>query len=340
MGKKIIILIIVNLFFYFCYKIAYSSTNIKDSHDKWKQFYDEYKYSPFSYIEKFLPFSIEALFLKISNFEQKLSNFIQNIGYTNYDEEDSESDPLFKNETNITNLVLPSSSDSNYDNYFGHAIDEINIVSESVEYGYKLNLQSILREGLNKHKMVILFIFFVQQLHIFQSLKQKIDLNRIYLQGKNKTNIEGLEVTYEILFDYENIHEMFSLTNQFIDYHKDFGFFAYDELKKKEIPKISKSDKKMINLIINLRNKKIEDYYKLNEFEVEYFLNVFAKTVRCVNYLLMANSMYKKGLILYTRDTNILKVGFIAFSIIVNMIILLHYEDDIKVNKRKKYKYN
>ena len=339
MGKKIIILIIVNLFFYFCYKITYSSTNIKDNHDKWKQFYDEYKYSPFSYIENFLPFSIETIFLKISNFEQKLSNFIKNIGYTDYDEEDSESDPLFKNETNITNSVLPS-SDSNYDNYFGHAIDEINILSESVEYGYKLNLQSILREGLNKHKMIILLIFFVQQLHIFQSLKQKIDLNRIYLQGKNKTNIEGLEVTYEILFDYENIHEMFSLTNQFIDYHKDFGFFAYDELKKKEIPKISKSDKKMINLIINLRNKKIEDYYKLNEFEVEYFLNVFAKTVRCVNYLLMANSMYKKGLILYTRDTNILKVGFIAFSIIVNMIILLHYEDDIKVNKRKKYKYN
>lgn len=339
MVNKIIILIIVNLFFYFCYKITYSSTKIKNSHDKWKQFYDKYKYSPFSYIENILPFPTETLFLKISNFEQKLTNFIQNIGYTDYDEDDSESDPLFKNETNITNSVLPT-SESSYDNYFGHAIDEINILSESVEYGNKLNLQPIVKEGLNKNKMIILFIFFIQQLHIFQNLKQKIDLNRIYLQGKNKTNIEGLEITYEILFDYENIHEIFSLTNQFIDYHKDFGFFIYEELKKKEIPKISKSDKKIINLIINLRNKKIEDYYELNEFEVEYFLNVFAKTVRSVNYLGMANSLYKKGLIYYTRDTNSLKVGFIAVSLIVNMLILLHFDDDIKAKKRKKYKYN
>ena len=205
MAKKFFILIIFNIFSFICYKIANNSTKIKSNYEKWKQFYDKYKFAPFKYIENLLPFSPDYLFLKISNFETKLSIFIKNIGYTldNYDEDETEIDPLFNNITNInkTNFILPI-IDTNYDNYFDIAIDEMKILDDSFENKNKLNLKPILQKGLNRNKIILLFIFFIQQLHIFQNIKQKIDLNRIYLQGKNKTKIEDLEITYEILFDY------------------------------------------------------------------------------------------------------------------------------------------
>ena len=348
MKKKFFILIIFNILSFICYKIANNSTKIKSNYEKWKQFYDKYKFAPFKYIENLLPFSPDYLFLKISNFETKLSIFIKNIGYTldNYDEDETEIDPLFNNITiiNKTNFILPV-IDTNYDNYFDIAIDEMNILDDSFENKNKLNLKPILQKGLNRNKIILLFIFFIQQLHIFQNIKQKIDLNRIYLQGKNKTKIEDLEITYEILFDYENIHELFSLSNQFIEYHKDYGFFVFEDLKKENVPKLSKSEKRMINLIINLRNKNSEDYNTLNEFDIAYFLNIFERTVNSLNCLGMANSLYKKGIIYYKRDIHTLQIGFIAFTIFINLLIMIHYDDsddnNIKeIRRKKKYKYN
>ena len=89
-----------------------------------------------------------------------------------------------------------------YDNFFTHAIDEMNIIDKGVISENKININTILKEGINKNKIIILFIFFVQQLNIFQYLKQNIDLNKIYLLGKNRTNIERLENTYEIIFNF------------------------------------------------------------------------------------------------------------------------------------------
>ena len=83
--------------------------------------------------------------------------------------------------------------------------------------------------------------------------------------------------------------------NQFIDYHKDYGFFTFDELKNEKNPTISVSDKKMINMIFNLKNINYNEYKNLNDLELSLFLDIFEKTTRCVYYLGMSESLYKKG---------------------------------------------
>ena len=347
MIKKYILLIIINIISFILYKIAYNFTNIKESHQKWEDFYEKYKLSPFEYIDNYLPFSKDYLFSKISGFGEKLSFFIYNsaLSINDFEEDESDEIELFinnngKENENKTNLLLSESS-LNFEDFFVYAIDEINIIDNGVIFENKINIKEILEEGMNKNKIIVLFIFFVQQLNIFQNLKQNIDLNRIYLLGRNRTNIQRLEDIYEMLFNYEDIQEILLLSNQFIDYHKDYGFFKIEKLSSEKTAKISKKERKMINLVLNLKNKNLDEYKNLNDFELASFLEIFEKTVKSLNYLGMAEFSYKKGLTYYKRDSNTIKLGFLALTIFINIFILIHYEDeDNKKNKRKKYKYN
>jgi hypothetical protein len=339
MITKYHLLIIINLLFFIFFQIIYNKTNIKKNYVKWTNFYEKYKFSPFNYIENYLPFSSEYLFSKILSLKQKLSFFIFNTAYSINDFEDDETQLQIFNENKInkTKTIILSESDLKYDNFFNFAIYEINILENSVDEGNKINIIPILEEGLNKNKIIILFIFFVQQLNIFQHLKQNFNLNKIYLLGKNRTNIERIEMVYEMLFNYEDIQEISSLVNQFISYHKDYGFFIFDELKKEKSFKISESERQMINIVINLRNKNYEEYKNLNDFELALFLDIFEKTTRSLNSLGMAESSFKKALNYYKRDYTTLKIGFIALTIFINLMVIINYEEDNK-KKRKKYK--
>ena len=342
MIKKHYLLIILNILFFICYKIVYRTSNIKQNYEKWNQFYEDYKSPPFKYIENYLPFSVGYLFSKIWSFNQKLSYFIFNTEYSpdDFEENDSQIQLFNINETNKSNFLL-SESDLKYNDFFSHAIDEINTLDAAVDNGIKINIAKIMKNGFNKNKIIVLFIFFVQQLNIFQNLKQNFDLNKIYLFGKNKTNIEKLEIAYEALFNYEDIQEIISLSNQFIDYHKDFGFFILKELKEEKIPSISKSEKQLINIVINLNNKNSEEYKYLNDFELSLFLDILEKTSRSINYLGMTESSYKKGLTYYKTNSIILLIGFIVLNIFINIIIITHYEEGDKNKlKRKTYKLN
>jgi hypothetical protein len=342
MIKKPYLLMIINIVIFFCYKNILKVTNIKTNYEKWKQFYEKNNISPFSYIKNFLPFQMEELFIKISNFESKLSFFMINTGYNteNFEEEEESNQIELYNNTNNNNKIhsLLSTSDLNYENYYDHAIDEINIIEDAVENNDIVNIKTILEEGLNKNKVIILFMFFVEQLNIFKFLKQNFDLNKIYLLGRNRTRIERLEEAYEIIFNYEDLLEIIMYINQFIDYHKDYGFFTFDELKNEKNPTISVSDKKMINMIFNLKNINYNEYKNLNDLELSLFLDIFEKTTRCVYYLGMSESLYKKGKLYYNRDINTLRLGFIAFALFINIFIMMHYDDkEKKVIKRKKY---
>ena len=341
MINKKFLLIIINILCFICYKIAYNYTSIKSSYEKWNQFYEKYKYSPFNYIDNYLPFSKDYLFLKISNFCEKLSLFIYNSALSIKDYEENENEiQLYFNKTIDKKNLLISETDLKYDDFFIYAIDEMNILDNAVEGKNKIKIKLILEEGMNKNKIIILFIFFVQQLNIFQNLKQNINLNKIYLLGKNRTNIEKLENDYELLFNYEDIQEIISLSKQFIEYHKDYGFFFIDELKKEKI-EISQDEIKMINLVINLKNNNHENYKNLNDYELSSILDIFEKTARSLRYLAIAESSYKKGLTFYTRDSNILKLGFIALTFFIDVFIMVNYEDkDENIRKRKKYKFN
>ena len=115
--------------------------------------------------------------------------------------------------------------DTMYDNYFNYSIKEINILEDAVYNENVVNIKPILENGFDKNKIIILFIFFIQQFRIFQNLERNFDLNKIYYLQKNKTSIEQLELYYENLFNYEDNLELISLSQQFIEYHKDFGFF-------------------------------------------------------------------------------------------------------------------
>ena len=341
--KKFLLMIIINILSFICYKLAYNFSNIKTNYEKWHKFYEKYKFSPFNYIDNYLPFSKDYLFLKISNFCDKLSFFIYNsaLSIEDYEENENENEIqlFFSNNVNKTNLLI-SETDLKYDDFFIYAIDEMNILDNAVEGRNKIKIKSILEGGMNRNKIIILFIFFVQQLNIFQHLKQKIDLNKIYLLGRNRTNIEKLENDYEMLFNYEDIQEILSLSQQFIDYHKDYGFFFIDQLKKEKI-QISQNEIKMINIVINLKNKNFEEYKNLNDYELSSFLDIFEKTARSIKYLAIAESSYKKGYSFYTRDANILKLGFIALAFFINVFIMVNYEDkDTYIRKRKKYKFN
>ena len=90
MIKKNYLLIAINLISFICYKIAYNKTNIKSNYEKWKKFYEKYKFSPFNYIENYLPFSKDYLFTKISIFGQILSFFIYNSALSVDDFEEKE----------------------------------------------------------------------------------------------------------------------------------------------------------------------------------------------------------------------------------------------------------
>ena len=341
MIQKKILLIIINLLSFIGYKIAYNNTKIKSNYEKWNKFYDKYKFSPFNYIDNFLPFSKDYLFLKISNFCKKLSFFIYNsaLSIEDYEENENKLQLYFNNTINRINSLI-SETDLKYDDFFIYAIDEMKILDNAVDGINKINILNILEGAMNKNKIIILFIFFVQQLNIFQHLKQNIDLNKIYLLGRNRTNIEKLENDYEMLFNYEDIQEILSLSQQFIDYHKDYGFFFIDQLKKEKI-QISQNEIKMINIVINLKNKNFEEYKNLNDYELSSFLDIFEKTARSIKYLAIAESSYKKGYSFYTRDANILKLGFIALAFFINVFIMVNYEDkDTYIRKRKKYKFN
>ena len=344
METKFLILIIFNIFLFIFYKIILHSTKIKGNYDKWKEFYEKYNTPPFSYIDNLLPFSPDNMFFKISNFAKTLSFYIFNTGYNidDFEEEEFHLD-IFNNEkqyneTNITKYNM-NDIDIMYDNYFNHAINEINILEDSITNENILNIKPILENGFNKNKIIILFIFFIQQIQIFQMLEKNINLNKIYYFQKNKTNIEELEIYHENLFNYEDNIEIILLSKQFVEYHKDFGFFNFDELKKEKIPKITRAEKKMLDFFINLKHLDKEEFKNLNDFEVSNFLTLFERTVKSINYLGMANSLYKKAISYYNKDIFALRLGFLVLSIFVNMIILIHYSEDKKINHKKKKKY-
>ena len=320
------------------------STKIQGNYDKWKEFYEKYDSPPFSYIENLLPFSSDDLFFKISNFAKKLSFFITNTGYNieEFDEDDFHLDININSEqyikTNITKYKM-NDIDIMYDEYFNHSISEINILEDAITNENILNIKPILEKGLDKSKIIILFIFFIQQYQIFQSLERNFDLNKIYYLQKNKTNIEELETYQESLFNYEDNLEIILLSKQFVEYHKDYGFFNFDEFKKKKIPKITKAEKIMLDLFIKLKHMDKEEYKNLNDYELSNFLCLFERTVKSVNYLGMANSLYKKALPHYNKDIFSLRLAFIVFGIFVNSLISMYYSDDDKNIKRKnKYK--
>ena len=320
------------------------STKIQGNYDKWKEFYEKYDSPPFSYIENLLPFSSDDLFFKISNFAKKLSFFITNTGYNieEFDEDDFHLDININSEqyikTNITKYKM-NDIDIMYDEYFNHSINEINILEDAITNENILNIKPILEKGLDRNKIIILFIFFIQQYQIFQSLERNFDLNKIYYLQKNKTNIEELETYQESLFNYEDNLEILLLSKQFVEYHKDYGFFNFDEFKNKKIPKITKTEKIMLDLFIKLKHMDKEEYKNLNDYELSNFLCLFERTVKSVNYLGMANSLYKKALPHYNKDIFSLRLAFIVFGIFVNSLISMYYSDDDKNIKRKnKYK--
>ena len=341
MKTKFHILILFNILAYIVYRMILHSTKIQGNFDKWVEFYEKYNSPPFSYIEKLLPFSSDDLFFKISNLAKKLSFFITNAGYNieEFDDDDFHLDLNINIQQNIkTNITKYKMNDIDimYDEYFNHSINEINILEDAITNENILNIKPILENGLNKNKIIILFIFFIQQYQIFQFLDRNFDLNKIYYLQKNKTSIEELETYHESLFNYEDNLEIILLSKQFVEYHKDLGFFNFDELKKKKIPKITKTEKIMLDLFIKLKHMDKEEYKNLNDLELSYFLCLFERTVKSINYLGMANSLYKKAVPHYNKDIFVLRLAFIVFGIFVNSIILIHYSDDNKINKRKK----
>jgi len=320
------------------------STKIKEKYDKWKEFYEKYKSPPFGYVDKLLPFTPDHLFFKISNFVDKLSFFITNSGYNieEFEEDDFYFDKTIitapyiqQNQHNITKYLL-NEFDTMYDRYFNHSIYEINILEDAVRNENILHIKPVLENGFDKNKIIILFIFFVQQLQIFQLLERNFDLNKIYYLQRNKTRIEDLEYYQENLFNYEDNLEIMSKTNQFIEYHKDFGFFNFDELKREKIPKISKEDKKMLDFFIKLKHIDKDEYKNLNDLELSTFLYLFERTVKAINYLGMANSLYKNVYPQFDKDIIALRIGFIFLGLFANCIILVNYSDDEKRNKKKK----
>ena len=346
MTGKFRILIIFNTFLFICYEMILHSTNIKGKYDKWKEFYEKYKSPPFGYVDNFLPFTPDDLFFKISNFLEKLSFFITNSGYNieDFEEDDFSFDKTIittpfiqQNQQNITKYSM-TEFDTMYDKYFNHSINEINILEDAVLNENILNIKPILENGFNKNKIIILFIFFIQQMQIFQFLERNFDLNKIYYLQRNKTNIEELEFYQENLFNYEDNLEIISLSNQFIEYHKDFGFFNFDELKMEKIPKITKDEKKMVDLFIKLKHINKDEYKNLSDLELCSFLGLFERTVKAINYLGMANSLYKKAFPQFNKNIITLRLCFIFFGFCVNCIILVKYSDDEKTIKRRKNK--
>ena len=95
----------------------------------------------------------------------------------------------------------------------------------------------------------------------------------------------------------------------------------------------------MLDFFINLKHLGKEEFKNINDFEVSNFLSLFERTVKSINYLGMANSLYKKAVSYYNKDIFALRLGFLVLSIFVNMIILIHYSEDKKINHKKKKKY-
>ena len=336
------ILIIFNTLLFLCYKFILHKTSIKGNYDKWKEFYEKYNTPPFGYIDNLLPFTSDDLFFKISNFATKLSYFIFNTGYNidEYEEDDFHPD-LINNKDNIENNSNISKYEMNdfdtmYDNYFNYSIKEINILEDAVYNENVVNIKPILENGFDKNKIIILFIFFIQQFRIFQNLERNFDLNKIYYLQKNKTSIEQLELYYENLFNYEENLELISLSQQFIEYHKDFGFFNLNTLKKEKSPKITKTEKTMFDIFMRLRHLNKNEYRNLKDTELGYFLCLFERTVKSINYLGMANSLYKKVLPHFNKDIITLRLVFICIGIFFNGILMTNCFDDEENNKRKK----
>ena len=334
MSKKIIILLITNVFLFIVFNIIYRLSNIKSTYDIWDKFYKKYSNPPFKYIENILSFSLDYYFTKIFNFEQKLNYLIKYATY-NIDDYDEE----YK--TNLTNWNFSSTeittSIKTDDYIYPSAIDEINIIEDYIEDG-KLNIISMLENSLDTNKIVVLFLFFVDQIQIFQNLQQKFDLNKVYLLGKNKTNLNNLEFVYEELFNSWNIQEIIKLSLEFIESHKILGLYDEKNLKNE---KITNSELKMIYLISNLKNcitSTCDD--NINDYVLSYFLNIFERTLRSINFLIMSDSLYKKGFRQYSQDSIIFKIGFFAFLAFVNLLIVINYEDDNRQRiNTKKYKF-
>ena len=344
METKFQIFIIFNIFIFLLYKLIIHFTKIKGNYDKWNDFYEKYNTPPFSYIANLLPFSPDDMFFKISNFAKTLSFYIYNTGYNidDFDEEEFHLDIINNTkqyiETNITKYNM-NDIDTMYDDYFNHSINEISILEDSIINENIINIKPILENGFNKNKIIILFIFFIQQIQIFQMLERNFNLNKIYYFQRNKTSIEELELYHENLFNYENNLEIILFAKQFVEYHKDFGFFSFEELKKEKMPIITKSEKNFLDLFIHLKYMNKDEYKNLNDFELSNYLSLFERTVKSINYLGMANSLYTKATSLYNKDLFALRLGFIVLSIFVNSIILIHYSEDDKINYKKKKKY-
>jgi hypothetical protein len=105
------------------------------------------------------------------------------------------------------------------------------------------------------------------------------------------------------------------------------------------MPIITKSEKNFLDLFIHLKYMNKDEYKNLNDFELSNYLSLFERTVKSINYLGMANSLYTKATSLYNKDLFALRLGFIVLSIFVNSIILIHYSEDDKINYKKKKKY-
>ena len=182
METKFQIFIIFNIFIFLLYKLIIHFTKIKGNYDKWKDFYEKYNTPPFSYIANLLPFSPDDMFFKISNFAKTLSFYIYNTGYNidDFDEEEFHLDIINNTkqyiETNITKYNM-NDIDTMYDDYFNHSINEISILEDSIINENIINIKPILENGFNKNKIIILFIFFIQQIQIFQMLERNFNLN-------------------------------------------------------------------------------------------------------------------------------------------------------------------
>ena len=87
---------------------------------------------------------------------------------------------------------------------------------------------------------------------------------------------------------------------------------------------------------MRLRHLNKNEYRKLKDTELGYFLCLFERTVKSINYLGMANSLYKKVVPHFNKDIITLRLVFICIGIFFNGILMTNCFDDEENNKRKK----
>ena len=362
--KKILLIIVVNIFFVILWKYLYKIPSIGKSYETWKKFYSEYDTTPLTYIEDKLLFPLIQLISKITEFSRKLSFLIKNISFNidDFDEDENEFDSIIQvnnnNETELGSIEIInensnifgmeiSDNSANYDNYYEYAIEEINIMEKGNRYE-QINIKYLIEKGFNKNKIVILFIFFLEQLKIFFNLKQKINLNLIYELNRNRTNINDIDNIYENLFDQENIKEILIMLNEFINTNIKYNFFDITEFQLYKNEKLTKFENELINIVkkYNIKNKFA--YEKLNGKELIYFFHIIQRTAQSIKFLGSANYSFERGMSKYYKKIWRIRFEFGLVFALVNLLILIHYDNEDeeishknkKHQKKHKFKYD